>query len=290
VLKKIIHWLLIIAMSGLLAIAIYTTVSSTGNLELKITPPPEIITAPIALTSPKAVGKTEMLNVVVRLKHLAGLGSGVLIYRERTVRNIRYVYYVITNEHVVASRFATKLNVDGARKLYGMVLADPGVTIRVFSNAVTEWKEYDGEVIAESPENDLALIKFQTSDYLPNITMLTDTEAVSQTEIFDSVYAVGCQLGELSIPTEGIVSGFIFQNNLMLIIHTAHVLPGSSGGGLFKKHDGQYHLIGLPSAIRRYNFQLIPHYSYAVSAEMIYRFLHENDMSFIYENGMVNEV
>ncbi len=244
----------------------------------------------VALVQPINTKHTEMLNTVVRIQHLKNRGSGVLIYRERTVRDIRYIYYVITNEHVVADRFTTKANVDGVRELHGMVLADPGVTVRVFNHAATKWMEYAGEVIVESPENDLALVKFRTNDYLPNIAMLTNTEAVSQTEIFDPVYAVGCQLGELSIPTEGIVSGFIYRSDIMVILHTAHILPGSSGGGLFKKHNGQYHLIGLPFAMRRAFFQIIPHYGYSISAEMIYRFLHENDMSFIYKSGMTDEV
>lgn len=271
----------------LIAILIHTIVFSVSILEPKIISPPEVI---IASTIPEILDKTKILTVVVKVNHRLGSGSGVLIYRERTVRNVRYVYYVITNQHVVANRFATEINVSGARESNGMALADPGVTVRIFSNITSEWKEYNGEVIVESPENDLALVKFQTNDYLSNIVVLTNTEAVSQTEIFDLVYAVGYQLGGLSIPTEGIVSGFIYQNSLMVIIHTAHTLPGSSGGGLFKKHDGQYHLIGLPFAVRWYNFQIIPHYSYAISAEMIYRFLHENDMSFIYENGILNEV
>lgn len=255
--------------------------------ESRITIPPEVITTP---TVPKAIDKTEMLAVVVRVNHGVVSGSGVIIYREYVVQDNTYVYYVITNAHVTHGRLSRKLEVDGIRGRHRIITIDPGVVIRVFSNAAADWAEYDAEVIVESPIDDLALIKFSTDDYLSGVVELSDTEVMSSTEIFDPVYAVGCQLGELLIPTEGIISGFMQKDNFMLIIHTAHILPGSSGGGLFKQYDGQYRLIGLPFAVRWYNFQIMPHYSYAISTEMIYRFLNDNDMSFIYENGMVNEI
>lgn len=273
----------------LVMVCLVITTFSVYNLELKVTAPPNV-SIPTVPIIPKTVDKMQMLSVVVRVNHEIGSGSGVIIYREHVKQDNKYTYYVVTNSHVVHNRLTSELEVDGIRGRYRIITIDPGVVIRVFRDVAAEWTEYNAEVVAESPTDDLALIKFSTDDFLSGVVELADTEVVSSVEVFDQVYAVGCQLGELLIPTEGIISGFVRQDNLMLIIHTAHVLPGSSGGGLFKQYDGQYRLIGLTFAVRSYNFQILPHYSYALSTEMIYRFLYNNDMSFIYENGMVNEV
>lgn len=297
-LKKIIGWpltttvfsiskIMIVMSTVLIAISMYIIMFFIDNLEPKLNPPPQIATI---LTTVKPINKMKMLNVVVKIEHMLGGGSGVIIYREYIVEDDLYVYYVISNEHVTNDRFISKLEVDGIRGRYQIITTDPGVIVTVFNNDDTYCTEYDAEVIVEEPLYDLALMKFTTQDYISDIAKLSDTEVVSDSKIFDPVYAVGCQLGELVIPTEGIISAFIDENDLSLIIHTAHILPGSSGGGLFKKYNGQYHLIGLPFAVRWYNFQIIPHYSYAISVEMIYRFLNDNDMSFIYESGLINEI
>lgn len=201
-----------------------------------------------------------------------------------------YVYYIITNEHITSNRITTDLQVDGIRGTHQIILVDPGIVVRVFNNSATEWQEYHGEIVVESPVSDLSLVTFQTDDYLPHIAKIISIEALDKVEIFDEIYALGCQLGYPVMPTRGIIAGFVEYDDLTILFHTAHTLPGSSGGGLFKKDDGQYYLIGLPQGVRRYNSHIMPHYGYAISAEIIYRFLHEHDMSFIYENGIVNEV
>lgn len=234
---------------------------------------------------------SEMLYPTVRVEHVInkGSGSGVIIHRQHIEQDNTYVYYVIASVHVIKGRFVSDLKIDGIRGIYETVVTDPGMTIRVFRNAATEWKDYGGEVVVESSTNDLALIKFQTVDYLPNIARLTDTDVITGVEIFDEVYAVGCQFGKKLIPTKGIIAGFLEHDDVVFLLHTAHIMPGSSGGGLFKKYNNQYHLIGIQYSIQTHNSHLIPHYVFAISTEMIYKFLHENDMSFIYENGMINE-
>lgn len=233
---------------------------------------------------------SEMLNVVVRVGYPSNTGSGVLIYRQHIKQDNAYVYYVITNKHVTSNRITTKLQVDGIRGTHQLISIDPGVVVRVFKNSATEWSEYDGEVVAKSPTSDLSLVRFQTHDYLSDIARLADSEMASGVEIFDEIYAVGCQLGDQVMPTKGIISGFLERNNILLVFHTAHTLPGSSGGGLFKKYNNHYYLIGLPQGIIWYRSHIMPHHGYAISIDMIYRFLCDNDMSFIYENGMLNEV
>ena len=89
---------------------------------------------------------------------------------------------------------------------------------------------------------------------------------LQQVKVFDDVFAVGCQLGKAPIPTVGIISQVWQDEKWLIYINTAAISPGSSGGGLFKKYDEHYYLIGIPFCVgQSYNGQIMPHIAHAIS-------------------------
>jgi len=234
----------------------------------------------------------EMLDVIVHVDNWRGSGSGILINRTEN-KDGSYTYYILTNWHVVEGRKTERLEVDGIRGKSEKVIEDPGIIITIFSDGATLWTEYAGSVLHESQEYDLAIATFETQDYLSNIASLASPHMIENVKIFDEVYAVGCQLGRRPIPTMGIISAIINTDEAIGFSHSAQIAPGSSGGGLFKEYGGHYYLIGVPNSVALYQFQILPHYAYAISMELVYRFLDENDLSCMYidsESTILNEL
>ena len=107
----------------------------------------------------------------------------------------------------------------------------------------------------------------------PTIDML------DQIDVFDEVFAIGCQLGQKPIPTKGVVSQLIQDDHYLGLMCDAPISPGSSGGGIFREYDGHYYLIGISQKIGVAHNQFIPHLSYAISIKVVLDLMHENDMS-----------
>ena len=104
---------------------------------------------------------------------------------------------------------------------------------------------------------------------------------LKQVRVFDEVFAIGCQFGQAPIPTVGIISQILTENNRdkkwIIYRSTAQISPGSSGGGLFREYDGHYYLIGSPYRIWvADNGQIIPHLSYSISLEVAIDFINKN--------------
>ena len=277
--KKILWVIAYLTLLGLLTALIFSDKSETHSAKSY-----HNTTIPIAIPvffPPTDIKYKEMLNVIVYISNIRGSGSGILFYKENSIDNNIYTYYVLTNFHVVIGRKIERSKVDGLRGREETIFEDTGTNITVFSSDISTWTEYEAEVISESEEYDLALAIFQTEDFLPLVKLIPPSK-ISQVKIFDEVYAVGCQLGRKPIPTKGIISGTINTNHFIGFSHSAQIAPGSSGGGLFKKDGKHYYLIGVPNAVVWYQYQLLPHYAYAISAQVIYHFLNENDLCFIH--------
>ncbi len=126
-------------------------------------------------------------------------GSGFVIGKDGTV---------VTNYHVAQ------------RALRGEVIFDDG---RRYD--VAHLKVYD-------PENDLAVLKINSSDTFAT-AQLGD---LSVAEVRDSVLAAGNGLCEGLSITEGNISMLKRdeRSNIAQVVHTASILPGNSGGPLYR--------------------------------------------------------
>jgi Do/DeqQ family serine protease len=131
-----------------------------------------------------------------------GLGSGVIVERSGNT------YYVLTNDHVVASGDNVQVSLDDRREL-------------------------DAQIVGNDPRKDLAMVSFELDDDIP-IARLGDSDALS---VGDWVLAVGSPFGLQSTVTAGIVSALGRrggpQGNISDFIQTdAAINQGNSGGAL----------------------------------------------------------
>lgn len=147
-----------------------------------------------------------------------GLGSGV-IYKKKG-----NIYYIVTNNHVVAEADKIKVTVD-------------------------QQKFYDGEVISTDPDVDVAVVKIKTTDTL-QLAKFGDSDKL---ETGDFVIAIGNPFGLFGSMTFGIISALgrsdlmSGKSSLTNFIQTdAAINPGNSGGPLLNI-DGE--VIGINTLI-----------------------------------------
>ena len=141
----------------------------------------------------------------------SGLGSGVIVRRERNR------YYVLTNDHVVGDADAITVGLPDGR-------------------------EFDGELVGTDPRQDLAVVRFTSSDQLP-VARLGDSGNI---RVGDWAIAVGNPFGFESTVTVGIISavnrepepGAPISGFSNFIQTDASINPGNSGGALLNL-DGE---------------------------------------------------
>lgn len=237
----------------------------------------------LCLFAGSPVKHTEMLDPTVHVWSRGQSGSGVIFYRDdrRSDKGI-YLYTLVTNHHVVSNRKTKQLKaVDGLSGRSWFTIKDHGCWVTVFKDKTSEWESYKGKIIVESEEKDISIIVFETDIEICNIATLATVGMLDQIDVFDEIFAVGCQLGQKPIPTKGIVSQLIQDDNYLGLMSDAPIYLGSSGGGIFRKYDGHYYLIGILQKIGVGHDQLIPHIAYSISIKIVLDLMYENDLSYM---------
>ena len=182
--------------------------------------------------------KTEqMLYSTVSIKTNSGHGSGVIIASRDGIT------LVLTAKHVVRN----------AKK----------PRIRVYPDET----EYKATVVARSKKYDLAILSFEgTHPYVADIS--TDLDP----SVFEKIYKVGA--GHSLDPYPGVGMITAIEDDLMQV--DCGVVMGDSGGPLFVKVDGNYHLVGIIMAVGMLGPTTpIYHQGYAVGITAIWDFLSE---------------
>ena len=65
--------------------------------------------------------------------------------------------------------------------------------------------------------------------------------------------------------------------DVVVYANTAQIVPGASGGGLFKEDDGHYYLIGIPFRLDVIKGgHLVPHLAEAISLSAVKNLIHES--------------
>jgi Do/DeqQ family serine protease len=134
-----------------------------------------------------------------------GTGSGIIVSRTGTL------YYVLTNNHVIANTDSIEVTLDDGR-------------------------DFDAQLVGRDPRQDIAVVSFRGPSGLP-LARLGDS---SRLVVGDLVLAVGSPFGFQSTVTSGIVSalgretsGNLDGVNIAQYIQTdAAINPGNSGGAL----------------------------------------------------------
>lgn len=125
----------------------------------------------------------------------------------------------------------------------GLILTNNHVIRRASGGVVnvrtTQGDRYTGQVIATDPQNDLALIRLNTSDRLPTIP-LSRAETI---QVGQRVFAIGSPFGLSGTLTTGILSRIGRNGDLQT---DAALNPGNSGGPLLNSRG---ELIGVNKAI-----------------------------------------
>lgn len=282
-LKKIIYFLTIVVMPIFIVgtvLAVGTGILEFGDknvsqkIEKKESSPDEIV-----------VKQREMRNPTVLISTRMGSGSGTIIESLDTDSDNIFEYIVLTNAHVTQPRLVEYLTgVDSITSEVRIETIDTGCGVLVFNYSGKEPTDYIAKVIAEDIDRDLAILSFESDKKLP-IARIPNDNMIDQVRVFDEVFAVGCQLGNPPSPTFGIISriesGESGAKVWTIYINTAHIMPGSSGGGLYKKYGNHYYLIGIPNRISMTrNGHMIPHMSHAVSMKMAKDFINNNSVSY----------
>lgn len=230
-----------------------------------------------------ALKQREMLDTIVYVQTRSGRGSGTIIdYVE--IEEV-FKYYVLTNAHVVSSRFITQIQ--GVNSLTGkpkVRVINTGCGIITFDHQNRDWDHHIARVVAEDITNDLAILSF-VSDQELVVAKVANDDMLKQIRIFDEIFAVGCQLGRAPSPTVGIISQILTESNngqeRMIYSNTAQISPGSSGGALFKKYVEGYYLIGIPHRVSvAPNRQSVYHLSHAISMLSAKDFINRNLVSY----------
>ncbi len=165
-------------------------------------------------------GQPSQPRQIIEKEVPAGMGSGVIISSDG---------YVLTNNHVVSDQYGRLVDI---------------ITIKL-----PDGTEYEGKIVGNDPQTDLAVIKVEAKD-LPAIT-IADSANV---KVGDVVFAIGNPLGIGQTVTMGIVSalnrsqlGLLGQNSYEDFIQVdAAINKGNSGGALI---DSYGRLIGINTAI-----------------------------------------
>jgi len=201
-------------------------------------------------------------------------GSGTVIGKTATEMNGVFRYLVLTNEHILKGRFVPDPKSPSKR-------VDKGCAVWTFNHADMSYESYPASIVAENTEVDIALLAFNSSEVLSVATFATQ-EILDAISVFDEVFAIGCNLmDDFPGPTVGIVS-LIYteqmgETKVDIYSNTAQIIPGASGGGLFKEHEGHYYLIGIPFRLEVLDStQLVPHLAEAISISAVKNLIHRN--------------
>jgi len=224
----------------------------------------------IAVVFNDAITKySDMVDPIVHIYRGGKHGSGVIIHRQFMPDSKVYIYLVVTNYHVInIDKYRVLFKIDGitGKEIYQTFYIPPRIT--PFQEQTSKWHTYDGKVAIQEPQKDLAILRFQSEIMYP-LARLASKEMLDKLQVFDRVYAVGCQLGEKPAPTDGIISGIIKNNYFSGFLTNAEIAPGSSGGGLFRQFDDHYYLIGISSKTDVFYGRFVSHRAYSISVEIL---------------------
>ncbi|OUU24967.1 MAG: hypothetical protein CBC13_02740 [Planctomycetia bacterium TMED53] len=192
----------------------------------------------------------QMIYPIVQMKGNGTVGSGVAVANQPAPRGGWYVW-VVSAFHVVEEvRDFRELDT----KIVDVHFFDPHLG-RVSEDICT------GIEMVGYPESDLSLLRIERDSPWPHLADVATEEVCDQLSVFDSVYAVGCPLGNQPIPTRGEISSqYKPVGDEVYWMVSAPTFFGNSGGGIFLSENCQ--LVGISSMIYTYGKRapmVVPH-------------------------------
>jgi len=205
----------------------------------------------------------ELVGPVVQLAGETSIGSGVLL-RSIEKEDGGYRTYLVTAWHVV-------------RDIQGdLSKTDMPVPVNIYSEDGSIRRE-TAQLLCFDAEIDAALLELDTPAALENGAAVASSQRLDDVRIFDTVYAVGCPLGNDPIPTDGEIATtqHEVEGELYWMIN-APTYIGNSGGGIF---DSETHeLLGIFSKIYTHGTlrpTIVPHMGLVTPLSQIYSWLED---------------
>ena len=226
-----------------------TQVSLGSSIE-RITPEVETQAREARSSQGSKTKMERMIYPIVQMKGNGTVGSGVVVANEPGPAQNWYTW-VVTAYHVV-EEVRDFSNYD--QTVVDVHFFDPEL------GRVSEDSCLGLEVVAY-PEADLSLLRIERPQPWPYLADVAPESVCDRLSVFDSVYAVGCPLGNQPIPTRGEISSqYKKVGDEVYWMVSAPTFFGNSGGGIFLSENGQ--LVGISSMIYTYGKRspmVVPH-------------------------------
>jgi len=213
---------------------------------------------------------SKMLSPSVQLNGDDTVGSGTLIYSRKNDKTGQVESYVLTAFHVVRNILA---DTPTARR--------DGIAITIYQN--DKQLEARGDLVANKPSIDAALLKLRGKTVYKHVAGVLTPDEAKQVRVWDPVFAVGCPLGNVPIPTQGEISSMrneLNGSNYWMI--NAPTYFGNSGGGVYM--GGNHKLAGVFSKIYTHGRGtpvVIPHMGLFTPVTLIRAWLKEEKKTFV---------
>ncbi|RTZ92116.1 MAG: hypothetical protein DSY92_02990 [Planctomycetota bacterium] len=191
-----------------------------------------------------------MIYPVVQLRGNGTVGSGVVLSSVQVNEN-QWATWIVTAYHVVEEvrDFSSDEVVVREIRFFDPDLGRLGSEI------------HEGVEIASLASSDLSLVRVHLAERWAYLAIPASEKACLQLSVFDSVYAVGCPLGNQPLPTIGEISSqYKPVADEVFWMVSAPTFFGNSGGGIFLAGDGR--LVGISSMIYTYGKRspmVVPH-------------------------------
>ena len=188
-----------------------------------------------------------MLYPTVRIRAGNSTGSGIIFHR-RDAEDAKDTIYILTASHVVGN--------------------NSEVTIELF---YPDNIELEATVIITDTIKDLALLRALCASAVKYQAKLAPEDY--KPYLFSPVWAVGCSLGLVPRPSQGIItyiSDFSALSGSYWEV-SSPILPGNSGGPVFDART--YEVIGIAVWVHTYKNQLVTTMAGVVPINEIYEFL-----------------
>lgn len=194
--------------------------------------------------------KEQIYNPIVYIENETskGVGSGVIVHQSPK-KDGKHIYIGVTVYHIlIVEEENINVTIDSST---GMVIQTSQMEKKYSARFFIDGKyteKMEVKIIEEHPDLDMAMFGFESELSIKPAAYATP-HMYKKLEFMQEVYVVGNALGEIPFVSKGNFVTKISHEGNTVLVTSANIINGCSGGGLFAKIDGRFRLIGV---IQRY--------------------------------------